>query len=113
MRRSLANLKAAGVRCESAQQGSEQSAVEGVAGKSFVLTGTLPTMARSEAGQLIKQAGGKVVGSVSKKTDFVVAGEKAGSKLAKAETLGVAVIDEAALLDMLARRFLGTSKHLP
>ena len=54
------------VRCESAQPGSEQSAVEGVAGKSFVLTGTLPTMARSEAGQLIKQAGGKVVGSVSK-----------------------------------------------
>ena len=58
MRRSLAN-QAAGVRCESAQQGSEPSAVEGVAGKSFVLTGTLPTMARSEAGQLIKQAGGK------------------------------------------------------
>ena len=75
--------------------------VEGVAGKTFVLTGTLPTMKRSEAATKIKAAGGKVSGSVSKKTDYVVAGAEAGSKLAKAQELGVAVIDEAGLLAML------------
>lgn len=75
--------------------------VEGVAGKTFVLTGTLPTLKRDEAGARIKAAGGKVSGSVSKKTHFVVAGAEAGSKLAEAEKLGVAVIDEAALLAML------------
>ena len=78
MRNSLRHLEAVGVRCESLAGEVELSEVEGVAGKSFVLTGTLPTMSRSEAGQKIKQAGGKVVGSVSKKTDYVVAGEKAG-----------------------------------
>ena len=93
MRTSLLNLQAAGVRCESTQAAVEQVAVEGVA-VTFVLTGTLPTMARSEAGQLIKNAGGKVVGSVSKKTDHVVAGEKAGNKFTKAESLGVFVINE-------------------
>lgn len=76
-------------------------AVEGVAGKTFVLTGTLPTLKRDEAGARIKAAGGKVSGSVSKKTDYVVAGEEAGSKLADAEKLGVTVIDEAALLALL------------
>lgn len=72
------------------------------AGKTFVLTGTLPTMTRDEASALIKAAGGKVSSSVSKKTDFVLAGEEAGSKLAKANELGVTVIDEATLLEMLA-----------
>ena len=71
------------------------------AGKTFVLTGTLPTMSRDEASALIKAQGGKVSGSVSKKTDYVVAGEAAGSKLAKANELGVRVIDEATLLEML------------
>ncbi len=71
------------------------------AGKTFVLTGTLPTMSRDEASALIKAQGGKVSGSVSKKTDYVVAGEAAGSKLTKANELGVTVIDEATLLDML------------
>ena len=71
------------------------------AGKTFVLTGTLPTMSRDEAAALIKAQGGKVSGSVSKKTDFVVAGEAAGSKLTKANELGVTVIDEATLLEML------------
>ncbi len=71
------------------------------AGKTFVLTGTLPTMSRDEASALIKAQGGKVSGSVSKKTDFVVAGEAAGSKLTKANELGVTVIDEATLLEML------------
>ena len=71
------------------------------AGKTFVLTGTLPTMSRDEASALIKAQGGKVSGSVSKKTDYVVAGEAAGSKLTKANELGITVIDEATLLEML------------
>jgi DNA ligase (NAD+) len=70
-------------------------------GKAFVLTGTLPTLTRDEARARIAAAGGKVTGSVSKKTDYVVAGESAGSKLAKAEALGVPVLDEPALLDLL------------
>ena len=73
-------------------------------GLTFVLTGTLPTMSRDEAGEKIKAAGGKVSGSVSAKTHFVVAGEAAGSKLTKARTLGVPVIDEETLLRMIADR---------
>ncbi|MCF0253419.1 MAG: NAD-dependent DNA ligase LigA [Duodenibacillus sp.] len=75
---------------------------EGVAGLAFVLTGTLPSWGRDEAKDRILAAGGKVSGSVSKKTDYVVAGEAAGSKLEKARALGVKVIDEAEL-----RRLLG------
>lgn len=71
------------------------------AGLVFVLTGTLPTRTRDEAKALIEEAGGKVTGSVSKKTSFVVAGEDAGSKLAKANALGIPVIDEAELLRRL------------
>ena len=70
-------------------------------GKTFVLTGTLPTMSRSEASQLIEKHGGKVSGSVSKKTDFVLAGSEAGSKLEKANALGITVIDEKQLFTML------------
>ena len=70
-------------------------------GKTFVLTGTLPTMTRSEAGALVEQYGGKVSSSVSKKTSFVLAGEEAGSKLEKANKLGIPVIDEEAFLAML------------
>ncbi len=70
-------------------------------GKTFVLTGTLPTMTRDEAAAVIKAQGGKVSGSVSSKTHYVVAGESAGSKLTKAQQLGITVIDEAALLEML------------
>ncbi|MBQ7321725.1 MAG: NAD-dependent DNA ligase LigA [Clostridia bacterium] len=70
-------------------------------GMTFVLTGTLPTMTRDEASALIKERGGKVSGSVSGKTTYVVAGEAAGSKLTKAQSLGVAVIDEAELLRMI------------
>jgi DNA ligase (NAD+) len=72
-----------------------------VAGKTFVLTGTFPNMTRDEAKDLLEKAGAKVAGSVSKKTDYVVAGADAGSKLTKAEELGVPVIDEAAMLELL------------
>jgi DNA ligase (NAD+) len=72
-----------------------------LAGKTLVLTGTLPNLARDEAKQQIEAAGGKVAGSVSKKTNYVVAGEEAGSKLDKARELGVEVIDEGRLLAMI------------
>ena len=74
-----------------------------VAGKTFVLTGTLPTLSRDEAKERLERAGAKVAGSVSKKTDYVVAGDDAGSKLTKAEELGVPVIDEATMLGLLAQ----------
>ena len=73
-----------------------------LAGKTFVLTGTLPTLGRDDAKALLEAAGAKVAGSVSKKTDYVVAGEEAGSKLAKALELGVTVLDEAGMLALLA-----------
>ncbi len=71
-------------------------------GKTLVLTGTLPNLTRDEAKMMIESAGGKVSGSVSKKTDFVVAGAEAGSKLEKAQELGVDVINEAELLRLLS-----------
>ena len=74
-----------------------------LAGKTFVLTGTLPTMTRDEAKDRLLAVGAKVSGSVSKKTDFVVAGAEAGSKLTKAEQLGIRILDEADLLAMLAK----------
>ena len=80
-----------------------RQAAGALAGKVLVLTGTLPTLARDDARALIEAAGGKVSGSVSKKSDFVVAGADAGSKLEKAQQLGVAVIDEAQLQSLLAK----------
>jgi len=92
-------LKAAGVEmtAEKKQRSAE------LAGLTFVLTGTLPTLTREEAKQKIEAAGGKVSGSVSKKTNYVVAGEEAGSKLDKAQELKIPVLDEAGLLALLAR----------
>jgi DNA ligase (NAD+) len=72
-----------------------------LAGKTFVLTGTLPSLSREEASALIVDAGGKVSGSVSKKTDYVVAGDSPGSKLAKAEKLDVKILDEDGLRELL------------
>ncbi len=92
-------LVAAGLRTEDQR---DEAIVAGVAGKTFVLTGTLPDLSRDEARTRIERAGGKVAGSVSKKTDFVVAGEAAGSKLEKAQSLGITVLDQQALLDILS-----------
>ncbi|HKX26135.1 MAG TPA: NAD-dependent DNA ligase LigA, partial [Blastocatellia bacterium] len=95
--RLLKRLAAAGVKMESITSG--QPAVARVfEGRTFVLTGTMPTLKRDDAKTYIEARGGRVSGSVSKKTDYVVAGEEAGSKLTKAQELGISIIDEAGLL---------------
>jgi DNA ligase (NAD+) len=94
-RRVVEKLRVAGVRTEA--QVVETATPQPLAGLTFVITGTLPTMSREQATEFIQAHGGRVTGSVSGKTDYVLAGERAGSKLAKAEKLGVPVLDEAAL----------------
>jgi DNA ligase (NAD+) len=96
----IEKLKEKGLRLE--QDASERRARGGaLEGKTFVLTGTLPSLTREEAAAMIKSVGGKVTNSVSKKTDYVVAGESPGSKLAKAEELGVEILDENGLRTLL------------
>ena len=92
-------LRAAGIAWPEA--GAQALGPKPLAGLTLVLTGTLPTLGRDQAQALIEAAGGKVSGSVSKKTSYVVAGAEAGSKLAKAQELGVPVIDEAGLRALL------------
>jgi len=94
-------LRAAGVHWP-AIEGTASDAHRPLLGKTLVITGTLPTLSRDEAKDLIEAAGGKVSGSVSKKTNWLVAGEEAGSKLEKAQTLGVEILDEAGLQALLA-----------
>ncbi|MCX8087394.1 MAG: NAD-dependent DNA ligase LigA [Rhodocyclaceae bacterium] len=96
----IAALRAAGVSWEEGTPAVPSRAP--LAGKTFVLTGTLPTLTREEAKALIEAAGGKVAGSVSKKTDYVVAGAEAGAKLAKAQELGIAILDENGLRRLIA-----------
>ena len=94
----IERLKQNGVNMESKMEKSQD---ERFAGKIFVLTGTLPTLSRNEASEMIEKFGGKTSGSVSKKTSFVLAGEEAGSKLTKAEELGIQIITEAEFLEMI------------
>jgi len=94
----IEELKSLGVKMTPVQK---QIASEKFAGKTFVLTGTLPTMKRSEAAKIIEDNGGKTSSSVSKKTDYVLAGEEAGSKLTKAQSLGITIISEEEFLQMV------------
>ena len=94
----IARLASSGVVMQAEQTAS---ASDSLAGLTFVLTGTLSTMTRTEAGEKLKQLGAKVTGSVSAKTSYVVAGEAAGSKLDRANQLGIPVIDEAQLQKLL------------
>ena len=98
----LTSLERLGFSLASAdEEQPEPSGPAPLAGQTFVLTGTLPSLSRSQAQALIEAAGGKVTGSVSKITSYVVAGEEAGSKLSKAESLGIPVLDEASLQALL------------
>jgi DNA ligase (NAD+) len=96
----IERLRAAGLDLTAPKR--ERAPVGALAGKTLVLTGTLPTLTREDATERIVAAGGKVTGSVSKKTDYVVAGDEAGSKLAKAESLGIPIVDEDQLQRLLA-----------
>jgi DNA ligase (NAD+) len=96
-RKLIAHLKAAGVKMTA----EKKQRTTQLAGMTLVLTGTLPNLSRDEAKAKIEAAGGKVSGSVSKKTSYVIAGEEAGSKLDKAQELKVPVLDEAGLLKLL------------
>ena len=96
-RQQIEQLRKSGVKLTEEKEETGSS----LAGKTFVITGTLPTMSRKEAQTLIEQNGGKVTASVSKKTSFLLAGEDAGSKLVKAQTLGIPVVSEAELMQMI------------
>jgi DNA ligase (NAD+) len=102
----ITRLRERGLRFELS---AEERKAEGGAlqDKTFVLTGTLPTLSRDEATKMLRRAGGKVTGSVSKKTDYLIAGDSPGSKLAKAEELGTEILDEEGLRDLLSEAGVG------
>ncbi len=105
----LEQLRGAGVQWPERERVDRQApTTEPLNGKTFVLTGTLPGWTRDEAQQQIEAVGGKVTASVSKRTNYVVAGEESGSKLQKAKDLGVAIIDEAQLRALLSAAASGT-----
>ncbi len=97
----IEHLREAGLNLKGAKTEADS---QPLSGKTFVLTGTLPNYTRSQAAEMIEAQGGKVSGSVSAKTDYVVAGSEAGSKLDKAQKLGVAILDEQALVDLLEQK---------
>jgi DNA ligase (NAD+) len=97
----ITQLREAGVHWQDVEVVQQSLSLSGM---TFVITGTLPNLKRDEAAQMIEAAGGKVAGSVSKKTSYVVAGEEAGSKLEKAQELGVTILDEAGLLTLLEQQ---------
>ncbi|HTQ49871.1 MAG TPA: NAD-dependent DNA ligase LigA [Candidatus Acidoferrales bacterium] len=99
-RKVLARIRELGIKPHSEKVNTIAKSAGVFAGKTFVLTGTLPSMTREEATAKIEAAGGKVTGSVSKKTDFILAGAEAGSKLEKAQQLGIPILEEAAFLKM-------------
>src|SRR5207302_9682421 len=101
-RKTIEALRAAGVKLTEEAKAKPAGAAD-LAGKTFVVTGTLAKYSRDEIEDLIKRLGGKVTGSVSKKTDYVVAGEKAGSKLDKARELGVKVLNEEEFDKLIGR----------
>ena len=98
-KRLISELEGLGVNTVSLN--TEDLSSGALSGKTFVLTGTLPTLKRNEAAELIEKAGGKVSSSVSKKTDYLVAGEDAGSKFTKAQSLGINIISQDELLALL------------
>jgi DNA ligase (NAD+) len=98
----VAKLRRAGVRMEEEREESrEERGEQPLAGLTFVITGTLPTLSRGEARALIEAHGGKVTGSVSGRTSYLLVGESPGSKLRQAQSLGVPTMDEAALREMI------------
>ncbi|HEY9613182.1 NAD-dependent DNA ligase LigA, partial [Allocoleopsis sp.] len=97
----IERLRKAGLQLASKVEYTNQHTSQSLSGKTFVITGTLPTLKRDEAKGLIEKAGGKVTGSVSAKTDYLVVGEEAGSKLEKAQALGIPLLNEAQLLELL------------
>jgi len=94
-------LREAGLQLAAQVRTTTKPKSQALSGKTFVLTGTLPTLKRDEAKELIEKAGGKVTNSVSSKTDYVVVGEEAGSKLEKAQSLGITQLSEAQLMELL------------
>ena len=102
-KRTVARMKKLGIKPSSKIE-SVTPSPSAIAGKTFVLTGTLPSLSRDEASEMIREAGGNVTGSVSTKTDFLLAGEEAGSKLDKARELGTKILTEKEFLEMLGQK---------